>query len=120
MILVSVPFPVADFFQVLAVFRNVLLVFYQFVVHLLNEEGTFVAKLGQVHDGVFYQVEPVNLVLDTHVKGSGNRTFFQVSVNGHVVVIPLEGQLVNQGRIAVEGKNYRFVFCKDCVVFCVA
>ena len=32
------PFPVSDFFQILSVFSDVLLVLNQFVVHLLNQE----------------------------------------------------------------------------------
>ena len=32
------PFPVSDFFQILSVFSDVLFVFNQFVVHLLNQE----------------------------------------------------------------------------------
>lgn len=39
----EVPLPVADLFQILAIFGNVLFVFYQFVIHLLDQEGTSVS-----------------------------------------------------------------------------
>ena len=32
------PFPVSDFFQILSIFSDVLLVLNQFVVHLLNQD----------------------------------------------------------------------------------
>lgn len=37
-LILFMPFPVSDFFQILSVFSDVLLVLNQFVVHLLNQE----------------------------------------------------------------------------------
>ena len=82
--------------------------------------GTLVAQLRQMDDGVFYQVEPVNLVLHPHVEGGGDGAFLLVSVNGQVAVETLIGQFMDQGRIAVEGENNRFILGKDGVVFGVA
>ena len=62
------PLPVTDLFKILSVFGNVLFVLYQLVVHLLDQERSLVAKLWQVHDCIFYQVETVNLILYTHIK----------------------------------------------------
>ena len=53
----GVPLPVADFFHILAVLGDILLVLHQLVVHALDEVRALVAKLGQVDDGVLHQVE---------------------------------------------------------------
>ncbi len=69
------PLPVADLFEVLAVLGNVLLVLYQLIIHFLDEVGTTVAQLRQMHYRVFYQTEAVKLVLDTHVERCRDGTF---------------------------------------------
>ena len=110
------PLPVPDFIQILAILSDVLFVLNKLVVHLLNQIGTLVSKLGQMHNSVFYQIETVDLVLNTHIKRSGDGTFLLVSMNRHVVVVALESQLVDQGRISMECEDNRFVFCEDCIV----
>ena len=72
-----------------------------------------------MHDCIFYKVETVNLVLYTHVKWSSDRTFFLISMNRNVVVVTFVCQLMNQCRISVECKDNRFIFCEDCIIFCV-
>ena len=114
------PLPVADLFEVLAVLGNVLLVLYQFVVHLLDQERTTIAKLRQMHHGIFHQAEAVKLVLDTHVERCRDGTFLLVTMNRHIVVVALVGQLMNQGRITVECEDNRLIRSKDCIVLCIA
>ena len=55
------PFPVSDFFQILSILGNVLFVLYQLIIHFLDQEGTTVAQLRQMHYRVFYQTEAVKL-----------------------------------------------------------
>ena len=81
------PLPVTDLFKILSVFGNVLFVLYQLVVHLLDQEGSLVAKLWQVHDSIFYQVETVDLVLYTHIEWCSDRSFFLISMNRNVMVV---------------------------------
>lgn len=38
-------------------------------------------------------------------------TLLLIAVNGHVVVVTLIGQLVDQSRISVECEDDRFIFC---------
>ena len=78
------PLPVADLFEVLTVLSDVLFVLDEFVV---------------------------NLVLYTHIEWSCNGTLLLIAVNGHVVVVTLIGQLVDQSRISVECEDDRFIFC---------
>ena len=66
------------------------------VVHLLDQVST---------------LETVNLVLYTHIEWSCNGTLLLIAVNGHVVVVTLIGQLVDQSRISVECEDDRFIFC---------
>ena len=80
----GMPLPVADLFQILTKLSNILLVFDQFVIHLLNQMSALVAKLRQMHDYIFYKVETVNLVLYTHIKWCCNCSFLQISVNRHI------------------------------------
>ena len=58
------PLPVADFLHILSVLGNILLVLYQLIIHFLDQEGTTVAQLRQMHYRVFYQTEAVKLVLE--------------------------------------------------------
>lgn len=90
------PLPVADLFEVLTVLSDVLFVLDEFVVHLLDQVST---------------LEMVNLVLYTHIEWSCNGTLLLIAVNGHVVVVTLIGQLVDQSRISVECEDDRFIFC---------
>ena len=54
------PFPVSDFFQILSIFSDVLLVLNQFVVSSSESGMILIAKLWQMHDCIFYKVETVN------------------------------------------------------------
>ena len=114
------PLPIAYFFQILAVLRNILLVLYQLVVHLLDQMSALVAKLRQMDHSVFYKVEAVDLVLDTHIEGSRNGSFFHIAVYRHIVVVPLVGQLMDQSRIAVEREDDWFILGKDRVILRIA
>ena len=90
------PLPVADLFEVLTVLSDVLFVLDEFVVHLLDQVSTL--ETGQ------------SFVLYTHIEWSCNGTLLLIAVNGHVVVVTLIGQLVDQSRISVECEDDRFIF----------
>ena len=116
----GVPLPVADFFHILAVLGDILLVLHQLVVHALDEVRALVAQLGQVDDGVLHQVEAVNLVLHAHIEGGGDGALFLVAVNAQVAVGALVGQLVDEGGIAVESEDDGLILGEDGVVLGVA
>lgn len=106
------PLPVTDLFKILSVFGNVLFVLYQLVVHFLDQEGSLVAKLWQVHDCIFYQVETVDLILYTHIEWCSDRSFFLISMNRNVMVVTFICKFMDQCRISVECEDYRFILVK--------
>ena len=73
-----------------------------------------------MHDRIFYQVETIDLVLDSHIEWSSDRTLFLITMNRYVLVVTTISKLVNQCWVTMECKDYRFVCCKDCIVFTVA
>ena len=73
-----------------------------------------------MHYRIFYQTEAVKLVLDTHVERCRDGAFLLVTMNRHIVVVALVGQLMNQGRITVECEDNRLIRSKDCIVLCIA
>ena len=79
----------------------------------------FAAALWQVHDSILYQVETVNLVLYTHIEWCSDRSFFLISMNGNIVVVTFVCKFMDQCRISVECEDDRFIFCKDCIIFCI-
>ena len=87
---------------------DVLFMLYQLVIHLLNQVCAFIAKLRQMDNGIFYEVEAVNLILDAHIERGSDGAFLQVTVNVHVVVIALKGEFVDQGWVAVECEDNGF------------
>ena len=59
---------------------------------------------------ILYQVEAVNFVLYTHIEGGGDSPLFLISVNIQIPVVPVVGELMDQGRISVEVKYDGFIF----------
>ena len=75
------PLPVSDFLHILTMSGDVLFMLYQLVIHLLNQVCAFIAKLRQMDNGIFYEVEAVNLILDAHIERGSDGAFLQVTVN---------------------------------------
>ena len=82
-----------------------LAVLHQLVPHELDEEGTPVAQLGQTLDRVHHKVVAVDVVLYPHVKGGGDGALLLVAPDVELLVVAAVGQLVDQGGVAVEGKD---------------
>ena len=82
----------------------------QLGMELLLQLNPLATGMGQVVDGCHRQMESVQPVSNRHIKGRGGRTFLLEPVYMQVLVImaPI-GEPVNQQRIAVVGKNNRFV-----------
>ena len=114
------PLPVADLGQILTVFGDILLVLNELIPHLLQQIGTAVAQLGQMLDHIHHQMEPVDVVLDTHIKGRGDGTLLHVAADMEVLVVAVRGQLVDQLGIAVEGKNDGLILGEQAVVIHIA
>lgn len=53
-VILQIPFPVSYFRQILTILVDVLFVLYEFVVHLLNQIRSSVAKLWQIFDHILY------------------------------------------------------------------
>ena len=114
------PLPVANLFQILTIFSDVLLVFYKLIVHLLDQIRSTVVKLWQMHDRILYKVETVDLVLNSHIEWSCDRTFLLITMNRYVLVVTTIGQLMDQCWVTMECKDYRLILCEDCIVLTVA
>ena len=68
-----------------------------------------------MHDGILYKIETVNLVLNTHIEWSCDRTLLVVAAYIKVAVVTMIEKLVDKCRIAVECKYDRLVLCEQCV-----
>ena len=113
------PYPVTYFRKIDTFFVDVLFVSYEHIVHLLDQEGTFVSKLWKVLDDRFCQVETVDLVLNSHVEWSCDRTLFLISKYMKITVCSIVCQLMNQSWISVECEDDWFIFCEDSIIFCI-
>ena len=110
------PLPIEDLRHILTDLVDVVLVFHQLVVHLLDEVCAAVAQLRQMQDSIFYQMEAVDLVLHTHIERCGDGALFLITVNTQVAVCTLVSQLMHQRGIAVEGKDDRLILGEQGVI----
>src|SRR5690242_809587 len=104
------PPPARDLRHVVAVSANEFLVVDELVADgLLGVSGPG-AQLGHAVEHVADQMEAIETVQHTHVERRGRGAFFPVAacVDVLVTVSPV-GQPVNEGRIAMEGKDDRLV-----------
>ena len=117
----NVPLPVPNFGHVLAVFVDVLLVSDQLIFELLFQVDSLLSGLRQTINGVHHEVEAVEIVQHRHVECCGDRALFLVATNMDVgVVVSTVSQPMDQPRISVEGKDYRFVHREQFVEIPVA
>ena len=104
------PFPREYFRQILPVLSDVVLVFDQKIVHFLIQMSAAVSKLRQMLERLLDEAEAVDMVLHAHIEGRCDRALFQIAMYEEILfVVSAMRQLVNQLRIAVERKDYRFV-----------
>ena len=69
-----------------------------------------VSKLRQMLERLLDEAEAVDMVLHAHIEGCRDRALFQIAMYEEILfVVSAMRQLVNQLRIAVECKDYRFV-----------
>src|SRR5659263_779769 len=104
------PFPIPDFRHVLTVLPDVALVVDQLVSNDLGEISGARAQTRHPIDDVFDQMKAIDVVAHRHVEGRGGGSFFLVPTNVKVVMVgsPIR-QLMDQGRISVEGEDDGFV-----------
>ena len=104
------PLPREDFRQILPVLSDVVLMFDQKIVHFLIQMSAAVSKLRQMLERLLDEAEAVDMVLHAHIEGRRDRALFQIAMYEEILfVVSAMRQLVNQLRIAVERKDYRFV-----------
>ena len=107
---ICTPFPIANFWHVLAVLPDVARVIDEFVVDQLGEVlGAWTQSRHPVNDGPG-QMEPVKLVEHNHVEWCRGCPLFLEPVNVQIVMVGSTiGQLVNQQGLPVIGKDDGFV-----------
>ena len=80
----------------------------------------FVAKLRQVLQSLLHQTESVDVVLNSHVKGSCDGSLFEISVNMEILLVcSALCKLVNQLRISVESEYNRLILSEQQIEFLV-
>ena len=77
-------------------------------------------ELRQAQQNVLDEVEAVDIILHAHIERRGDGALLLVATDVKMLVVPAVGQLMDQCVITVECKNDRFVFGKECIVFCIA
>ena len=97
-----------------------LLVLDKLVAHLLIEVGAAVAKSWELKKHRLDKVEAVDFILDADVEWSGDGSFLVIAMDVHVVVVTTVGKLVDEGWIAVEVEDDRFVFGEEHIVLFIA
>src|SRR2546429_8844781 len=107
---VRAPLPIPNLRQILAMLRDVLLVFDEFVADGLLGVGSLGTKLRHAVNHVRDEMKAVEVVHHHHVKRSRGRAFFFVTahVEGPVVGAAI-GEPMNQPGITVIGEDDRFV-----------
>src|SRR3569623_2932677 len=104
------PLPRVDLRQVGATFDDVLMMLGQLVAHRLLEVGGAGTERRHAINHIYHQVIAVEIVAHHHVERRGGRAFLLVAAHVQVGVIAATiGEPVNQPRIAVVGKDHRFV-----------
>ena len=104
------PLPRKHFRQILPVLGDVVRMFDQKIVHFLIQMSAAVSKLRQMLERLLDEAEAVDMVLHAHIEGRRDRALFQIAMYEEILfVVSAMRQLVNQLRIAVERKDYRFV-----------
>jgi hypothetical protein len=82
----------------------------QLVMHFLLQVIALSGQPRHAIDHVLHEVKTVHVVKHGHVEGSRNRSFFLVATYVKVIVIcPAVGQAMDQPRVTVIRKDYRFV-----------
>ena len=110
------PYPIFNFGNVFAHFCDIVFVFYEQVVHLLEERRARISQTGQHGDRRLHEVETVDLILYAHIERRRDGAFLHVSEYVQILIFARVGQFVDEGRIAVEVEDDGFIFGKDRIV----
>ncbi len=97
-------------------FVDEMLVLDQFVLHLLLQVGTFGTQVRQAIHHIQHQMETVEFVLHSHVKGRCDRTFFYIAAHMKISVGAAVRQPVDQPGVPVKGKYDVLVFSEQRIV----
>lgn len=65
-------------------------------------------------------MEAIDFILDANVEWSGDGSFFVVAMDVDVVVVTAIGKLMDEGWIAVEVEDDRFVFGEEHIELIIA
>jgi hypothetical protein len=76
-------------------FVDVVFVLDELVLHLLLQIGALGTQVWQPIDDVLHEMEPIQVVLHPHVKGSRDGALFLVAPDVQVAVGPAVGQAVD-------------------------
>ncbi len=104
------PFPISNLRQVFAVLVDVFLVLDELVPHHLFQVGTLGTQVRQAINHVFHQVEPIQVVLHSHVKGCRDGALFLIAPDVEIAVGATVGQPVDQPWISMKTKDDVFIF----------
>ena len=92
----------------------------ELVAHLLVEVCAAVAKVWQLKEHRLNEVETIDFILDADVEWSGDGSFFVVAMDVDVMVVTAIGKLMDEGWIAVEVEDDRFVFGEEHIELIIA
>ena len=108
------PFPIADFRHVVAVLRDVALVFGQPVTEELFDMAGFIREARDAVDDIASKVEPIQIVEHGHIERRSSRPFFLVSTHVQIIVIgSFIGQAMDQPWVPVVGEHDGLVGCEN-------
>ena len=92
----------------------------ELIPHHLDQERPSVPQLGQTIDHIHHQMEPVNVILHPHIKGSCNGAFLLVAPDVELTVGTAIGQLMNQRRVTMERKDNGLILGKQRIIIRIA
>ena len=115
------PFPVADFWHVLAVFGDVALVFNKLVPdHLLHIRSARAKSRYTINHGG-HKVEAVEVVHHNLVEWCTRRAFLLVTMHMKIPVVGAAiGEPMNQGWIAMVGEDHWLIDGEELIKFSIA
>jgi hypothetical protein len=115
------PFPIANFWHVLAVLLDVALVVDKFVADKLGEVGGAWTQTRHSIDNVLGQMKPVEVVEHYHIEGCRRRSLLIESMNVQIVMVcSTIGELMNQRGIPVVGEDDGLVLGEQDIEILVA
>ena len=90
------PGPFLNFWNIIAVCADEVMMILQGIIHLLNKRGSLFSVGWHMLNNILGQVVTVKFVEYPHVKWCGNVTFFTIAVNQHIAIRASEEDVANQ------------------------